>query len=119
MDGQYQDPFFSQGDVFVTAIQMMSNGDVVGGDGQVGKGDRDRGQGTGRGDDARNDNRRVEGRLIFYFEREFHAQKLWQRGTLHQKLQRVCWRRALVREDGNRGNAAGKSYVNGITMVLG
>ncbi len=65
--------------------------DAVGGNGRVGKGDRDRGQSTGRGDDDRNNNRGVESRLSFYFEREFHAQMLQQRGKLHQKLRRLCW----------------------------
>ncbi len=42
-----------------------------------------------------------------------------QRGKLRRKLQRVCWWRVLVREKGTRDNAAGKSYGNGISMVLG
>jgi hypothetical protein len=94
------------------------DGDAVGGDGWAGKGDRDRGQGAKRGDDDRDDNRCVESRLSFNFERKFHAQMLWQRGKLCQKSQRVCWRRALVREKGTRDSAADESYGNGISMVL-
>ncbi len=61
------------------------DGDAVGGDRRVGKGDRDCGQGTGRGDNDRNDNRCVEGRLSFYFERKFHAKKLRKGGNCIKK----------------------------------
>jgi hypothetical protein len=95
------------------------DGDAVGGNRQVGKGDRNHGQGTGRGDNNRDDNRHVESRLSFNFEHKFHAQMLQQRGKLRQKLQRVCWRRVLVQEKGTRDNAADKSYGNSISMALG
>jgi hypothetical protein len=62
------------------------NGDAVGGNGRVGKGDYDRGQGTERGDNNRDDNCRVESRLSFNFERKFHSQMLQRRGILCQKL---------------------------------
>ncbi len=38
-------------------------------------------------------------------------------GEIASKLQRVCWRRALLQEEGTRGNAVGKSYGNGIALV--
>ncbi len=95
------------------------DGDAVGGNKQVGKGDRDRGQGTGRGDNNCNDNCRVESRLSFNFKREIPAQILQQRGQLHQKLQRVCWGRALVCEKGTRDNAAKKVTVTASPWFLG
>jgi hypothetical protein len=52
------------------------DGDSVGGNRWAGKEDPNHGQGTGRGDDDRDDSRRMEGRLNFYFEHEFHAQML-------------------------------------------
>jgi hypothetical protein len=39
------------------------------------------------------------------------------KGGIASKLRRVCWRRALVQEKGNRDNAAGKSYSNSISVV--
>jgi hypothetical protein len=51
------------------------DGDAVGGNGQVGKVDRNLGQGTGGGDNNRNDNFRMECRLSFNFECKFHAGK--------------------------------------------
>ncbi len=82
----------------------------------MGKGDRNCGQGTRRGDDDHDDNRSVEGRLSSFFECEFHAQKLRQKGKLHQKSQRVCWRKALVQEEGTRGDAAGKAKVTAMAL---
>jgi hypothetical protein len=67
------------------------DGDAVGDNGRVGKGACDRSKSTGRGGDDWDDNLHVESRLSFDFECKFHAQMLWQREKLCQKLQRVCW----------------------------
>jgi hypothetical protein len=67
------------------------DGGTLGGNGQIGKGDRDRGQSTGKGVNNHDDNRHIKSRLSFYFEYKYHAQMLRQRGKLHPKLQRVCW----------------------------
>jgi hypothetical protein len=82
------------------------DGDAVGDNRRVGKGDHNHGQSTGRGDNNRDDNRRIESRLSFYFERKFLAQMLWQRGKLRQIIAKsVLVKGACVRE-GNQGQCS-------------
>ncbi len=77
----------------------------------------DRGQGTGKGEGDGDDDSRVESRLCFNFEGEFHAQKFWKKGKLREKSQSVLVKCACVRGM-NWGQCNRQSYGSCITMDL-
>jgi hypothetical protein len=55
--------------------------------------------------------------LVLILNANFMPKACGKGGKRRQKSQKVCWRRALVQEKGNRDNGAGESYGSSISMV--
>ncbi len=56
---------------------------------------------------------------VFFSNPNFMPKNCNKEGNCIKKMQRVCWRRALVQKEGTRGNAAGKSYAMASPWFLG